>query len=177
MQCWPEMAKSARVLQYWLICTQRRLKFTPHFNSAVITYIYQGLQYGLHTKFKKLSRIEIMCLKGFQTLTSGDLTWPPWKTLGIIYPPRAINIPSLKFRQLSLIEISCLQGFQSFNSGDLKWPLTCMENNRDHLPTKGYQHTKFEVPATFSYWDNVFTRFSNFYLWWAQMTFDLHGKQ
>ena len=40
MHCWPEMARSARVLQYWLICTQRRLKFTPHFNSAVITYIY-----------------------------------------------------------------------------------------------------------------------------------------
>ena len=52
-----------------------------------------------------------------------------------------------------------------------------MKNNRDHLPTKGYQHTKFEVQATFTYWDTVFTRFSDFDLWWPQMTFDLHEKQ
>ena len=175
-------------------------------------------------KFRQLSRIEISCLQGFQTLTSGDLKWPLiamennrdhlrtkgnqyikfevqatftcwdtvftrfpvfdlwwpwplWKTIGIIYVPRATNIPSLKFRQLSRIEIPCLQGFQSFNSGDLKWPLTSMENNRDHLPTKGYQYTKFEVPANFTYWDTVFTRFSDFDLWWPQMTFDRHGKQ
>ena len=50
-----------------------------------------------------------------------------------------------------------------------------MENNRDHLPTKGYQYTKFKVPANFTYWDNVFTRFPVFDLWWPQMTFDLHG--
>ena len=36
-----------------------------------------------------------------------------------------------------------------------------MEDNRDHLPTKGYQHTKFEVQATFTYWDTVFTRFQS----------------
>ena len=51
-----------------------------------------------------------------------------------------------------------------------------MENIRDHLPTKGYQHTKFEVQATFTYWD-VFTRLSDFDLWWPHMTFDLHEKQ
>ena len=107
-------------------------------------------------KFQQLSLIEITCLQGFQTLTSGDL-WPPWKTIGIIYVPRATNIPSLKFRQLSLVEIPCLQCFQSLTSGDLKWPLTSTENNRDHLCTKGYQHTKFEVQATFTCWDTVFT--------------------
>ena len=41
-----------------------------------------------------------------------------------------------------------------------------MENKTDHLHTKGYQHTLFEVQATFTYWDNVFTRFSDFDLWW-----------
>ena len=51
------------------------------------------------------------------------------------------------------------------------------ENYRDRLPTKGYQHTKFEVQATFTYWDTVFTRFSVFDLCGPQMTFDLHGKQ
>ena len=109
-------------------------------------------------------------------VTSNDF-WPPWKTIGIIYVPRATNKPSLKFRQLSLLEIQCLQGFQSLTSGDFKWPLTSMENNRDHLHTKGYQHTKFEVQATFTSWDIVFTRFLDFDLWWPQMTFDCHGKQ
>ena len=88
------------------------------------------------------------------------------KTIGIIYPPRAINIPSLKFRQLSLIEIMCLQGLQTLTHGDLKWHLTSMENNRDHLLTKRYQLTKLKVQATFTFWDTVFTRFLVFDLWW-----------
>ena len=94
-------------------------------------------------------------------VTSNDL-WPPWKTILIIYPPRATNIPCLNFRKLSRIEITCFQGFQTLTSADLKWPLTSMENIRDHLRTKGYRHTKFEVQATFTYWDTVFTRFSVF---------------
>ena len=303
MHCWPEMARSARVLQYWLICTykegwssnhisilqwshiyisratvrstyQVQETFTywdvfkrfsdfdlwwPHMTSmenirdhlptkgyqqtkfevqasfTVLRYhVYKvfslltlvtlidlwppwktiGIIYPPRAtnipslKFRQLSHLEISCLQGCQTLTSGDLKWllttmennrdhlptkgyqktkfevqatftcwdisvykvsslwplmtsndlwPPWKTIGIIYPPRATNIPSLKFRQLSLLEIQCLQGFQSLTSGDLKWPLTSMENNSDHLPTKGYQHTKFEVQATFISWDIVFT--------------------
>ena len=152
-----------------------------------MTFDLHGKHYG--PTFQGLSTYQVWSSGNFHLLryrvykvfslltlvTSNDL-WPPWKTIGIIYPPRAINIPSLKFQQLSLIEITCLQGFQTLTSGDLKWPLTSMENNRDHLRTKGYQHTKFEVQATFTYWDNVFTRFSVFYLWWPQMTFDLHGK-
>ena len=225
MHCWPEMARSARVLQYWLICTYKEGWSSNHISILQWSYIYISRATVRSTyQVQETFTIE-MCLKGFQTLTSGDLTWPPWKTLGIIYPPRAINIlslkfrqlslteilclqgflsfnygdlkwpltsmenngiiyppratniPSLKFRQLSLLEISCLQGFQSLTSGDLKWLLTTMENNRDHLRTKGYQHTKFEVQTTFTCWDTVFTRFPVFDLWWPQMTFDLHGKQ
>ena len=126
--------------------------------------IYQRATNIPSLKFRQLSLIEISCLQGFQTLTSmtsNDL-WPPWKTIGIIYVPRATNKPSLKFKQLSLVEIQCLQGFQSLTSGDLKWPLTSMENNRDHIRTKGYQYTKFEVQASFTYWDTMFTRFSVF---------------
>ena len=48
-------------------------------------------------------------------VTSNDL-WPPWKTIGIIYSPRATNVLSLKFRHHSLLEISCLQSF-------ILWPL------------------------------------------------------
>ena len=51
-----------------------------------------------------------------------------------------------------------------------------MKNNRDHLPTKGYQRAKFEVQATFPSWDIVFTRFSDFDHCWPQMTFDLREK-
>ena len=89
-------------------------------------------------------------------MTSNDL-WPPWKTIGIIYSPRATNVLSLKFKHHSLLEISCLQSFDTLTSGDLKWPLTSMKNNRDHLLTMAYQRTKFEVQATFTSWDIVFT--------------------
>ena len=37
-----------------------------------------------------------------------------------------------------------------------------MENSRDHLRTKGYQHTKYEVQATFTYWDTVLQGFQYF---------------
>ena len=49
--------------------------------------------------------------------------------------------------------------YKVFSLWHLKWPLTSMENNRDHLPTKGYHYTRFEVPATFTYWDNMVTSF------------------
>ena len=218
MHCWPEMARSARILQFWLICTYKEGWSSNHISILQWSHIYiKGYTtvYIPCLKFRKISRIEIMCLKGFQNLTSGDFKWPltsmennrdhlrtkgyqhtkfevqatftryhvykvfslftlvtsndlwpPWKTIGIIYPPRAINRPSLKFQLISLIEITCLQGFQTLTSGDLKWPLTAMENNRDHLRTKGYQHVKFEVQATFTCWDTVFTRFPVFDLWW-----------
>ena len=75
------------------------------------------------------------------------------------------------------LETLCLQSFQTVSSVDPKWHLTSMKNNRDHLLNKGYLKTKFEVHATFISWDNVFTMFSDFDLWWHQITFDLHGKQ
>ena len=105
-------------------------------------------------------------------MTSNDL-WPSWKTIGIIYSPRVTNVLSLKFKQHLLLEILCLQGFRTLTTSDLKWPLTSMKNNRDHLLTKGYQRAKFEVQASFTSWDIVFTKFSYFDLWWPQMTFDL----
>ena len=119
----------------------------------------------LHTKFEVQATFtswDIMFTRFYKVfrlwplVTSNDL-WPPWKTIGIIYLPRATDVPSLKFKQHSLLEISCLQSFQTFTSGDLKWPLTSMKNNRDHLLTKAYQRTKFEVQATFTSWDIVFT--------------------
>ena len=69
--------------------------------------------------------------------------WPQMTfDLREVYLPRATYIPSLKFKQLLLLEISWLQNIQTLTSGDLKWPWSSMKNNRDHLFTKGYQHTK-----------------------------------
>ena len=129
-------------------------------------------------KFKQHLLLQILCLQVFRLwllLTPNDL-WPPWKTIGIIYSQRGTYLLSLKFMQLLLLEISCLQGFETFTAVDLKWPLTSMKNNRDHLLTKGYLPTKFEVQVTFTSWDIVFTKFSHFDLYWPQMTFDLHEK-
>ena len=108
-------------------------------------------------------------------LTSYDL-WPPWKTITIINSLRSTNILSLKFKNHSLLEISCLQGFETLTYVDVIWPLTYMENNRDHLLTKGYLHAKFEVEATFPSSDIMFTKFWYIDLWWPQMTFELHEK-
>ena len=115
----------------------------PPWKTIGITYSLRGTS----LKFKQLSLLEISCLQCFKTLTTVDL-WPPWTTIGIIYSLWGTYIPSLKFRQLLLLEISCLQSFNTLNSVDLKWPLTSMNNNRDHLLTMGYLHTKFEVQAT-----------------------------
>ena len=41
----------------------------------------------------------------------------------------------------------------------------------------GYLYTTFEVQATFTSSDIVFTKFSDFDFCWTQMTFDLHEKQ
>ena len=60
--------------------------------------------------------------------------------------------------------------------GDLKMTFDLNENDRDHLITKDFLQTKFEVQETFPCWDIVFTRFSNFDLCWPQMTSDLHEK-
>ena len=54
-----------------------------------------------------------------------------------------------------------------------------MKNNTDHLLTKEYLYTKFEVQATFftSSDIRVLTRFWDFDHCWPQVTFDLHEKQ
>ena len=52
-----------------------------------------------------------------------------------------------------------------------------MENNRDLLLTMAYQRTMFAVQANFTSWDIMFTRFSDFYLYWTQMTFDRRENQ
>ena len=88
----------------------------------------------------------------------------------MIYSPSATYIPSLRFKQHLLLEISCLQGFGDLTSGDLKWPLTSMKNNRDHLLTKGYQRAKFEVQASLTSLDIVFTRFYKVFRLWPLFT-------
>ena len=145
----------------WFVPTKKvDVQTTFHFCSDQ-TYISRATTYIPSEQFKQLllnlRHWAYKVFRLFPLLTPNDL-WPPWKTIGIICSLRGTYILILKFKQLSLLEtISCLQGFETLITVDLKWPLTSMKNNRGHLLTKGYLHTKFEVHATFTSWDIVFT--------------------
>ena len=107
-------------------------------------------------------------------MPSNDLG-PPWKTIEIIYSPRATNTPSVKFQYLSLLEISCLKSFITLISNDLKWPpwktIGIFYSWRTtYIPSLIVkQHLVLKIPCL-----QGFTRFSDFDLWWPHMTIDLH---
>ena len=83
------------------------------------------------------------------TLTFDLLTW---KSIGIIYSPRTIYLPSLKFLGQSVLELSVAQGEVDCMTFDLDlWP-TDLNINRDHLLTKYYLPTKFEASGAKHYW-------------------------
>ena len=79
------------------------------------------------------------------TLTFDLLTWI---SIGIIYSPRTIYLPSLKLLGQSVLELSVAQG--EVNWHDL-WP-TDLKINRDHLLTKDYLPTKFEASGAKHSW-------------------------
>ena len=127
MNCWPDMGRSATLLQYWLIYTYKEgwcsnhislcsdqtyltsnvdLKWPLDFMKSNRNYLLTKYYLDASLKFKQHLLLEISCLQSFYTLTSGDL-WPSWKTIVIIYSPRVTNVLSLKFKQLLLLEISC----------------------------------------------------------------------
>ena len=106
--------------------------------------------------------------------TAHDL-WPPPKAIPSNYYRASMGevwesfvFPLLRY---------CLQGFQIITFHDLKWPLTSTKNDRDLLLNMGHPLVKYEIHPCLPSWDNVFTKFSDFDLWWPQMTFDLHQKQ
>ena len=84
------------------------------------------------------------------------LAWPltftfdllTWISIGVIYSPRTIYLPSVKLLGQSVIELSVAQG--EVNWHDL-WP-TDLKINRDHLLTKDYLPTKFETSGAKCYW-------------------------
>ena len=84
------------------------------------------------------------------------LSWPltltfdlrTWISIGVMYSPRTIYLPSLKLLGQSVRELSVAQG--EVNWLDL-WP-TDLKINRDHLLTKDYLPTKFEASGTKRYW-------------------------
>ena len=81
------------------------------------------------------------------TLTFDLLTW---KSIGVIYSPRTIYLPSLKLLGQSVLELSVAQG--EVNWHDLwLWP-TDLKINRDHLLIKDYLPTKFEACGAKRYW-------------------------
>ena len=80
------------------------------------------------------------------TLTFDLLTW---KSIGIIYSPRTIYLPSLKLLGQSVLELLVAQGEENWH--DLwPWPLTYWPEN--HLLTKDYLPTKFEASGAKRYW-------------------------
>ena len=98
-------------------------------------------------------------------------------TTGVMYSMHYTYKPNMRSVQASLLEISYLQGFHHLTCVDPKWPLTSTKNNRLLVLNRVHLHTKYEICPSFPSWAIVFTRFSQFYLCWPQMTFDLHQKQ
>ena len=103
------------------------------------------------------------------TLTFDLLTW---KSIGIIYLPRTIYLPSLKLLGQSVLELSVAQ--DEVNLHDLwldLWP-TDLNINRDHLLAKDYLPTKFVASGAKRYWVISCTRWSKL-AWPLTLTFDL----
>ena len=71
-----------------------------------------------------------------------------WISIGIIYSPRIIYLPSLKLLGQSVLELSVAQG--EVNWHDL-WP-TNLKINKDHLLTKDYLPNKFEASGAKRSW-------------------------
>ena len=96
------------------------------------------------------------------------LAWPltltfdlmTWISIGIIYSPRTIYLPSLKLLGQSVLELSVAQGEVNCKTFDLDlWP-TDLNINRDHLLTKDYLPTKFEASGAKRSWVISCTRWS-----------------
>ena len=85
-----------------------------------------------------------------------------WKSIGVIYSPRTIYLPSLKLLGQSVLELSVAQG--EVNWHDL-WP-TDLNINRGHLLIKDYLPTKFEGYGAKHSLVISCTR-------WSKLTFDL----
>ena len=135
---------------------------------------------NLYTKYEKcqslLSRDIVFTnrLRGFRSLTSGDLRWPLTSTKNNrVLPLNMTNLCTTYEMCRSSISrdtmfTSCLRGFRSLTSGDLRWPLTSTKNDRV-LP-----FNMTNLYRLFLSWYIMISRFTVFALWWPQMTFDLH---
>ena len=126
----------------------------------------------------------------FTNFTSADLTWPPvtshdlWplpKTIGSFLSTWQTYKPNMKSVHHCYHKISCLQAvFEVFTvcppvTSDDLWPLP--KTIGFFLLTWQICLPKYENCPLLLSWDTVFTRFSNFDLWWPQMTFYIHQKQ
>ena len=103
-------------------------------------------------RFIHVSTLKILCLHGFQGLTSADLEWPltPTKAIGIIC---SIWNPLVKY-EIHPHFCSCVCTKSS--EFDLRWPLTSIKNNRDHLLNVEHPAVKYEIHPCFPSWDELF---------------------
>ena len=137
----------------------------------------------LLTKDYLLTKFEASGAKRYWVISCtrwSKLTWPltltfdllTWKSIGIIYSPRTIYLPSLKLLGQSVLELSVAQG-----GSRLAWPLTLtfdtdLNINRDHLLTKDYLPTKFEASGAKRSRVISCTRWSKL-AWPLTLTFDV----
>ena len=128
----------------------------------------------------QVSLLEISCLQGFNNLTPVDPKWPLTSTKNnrlLVLNKVHLHIkyeicPSFPFLRYRVYKV-----FTIWPLLTPKWPLPSTKNNRLLVLNKVHLHTKYEICPSFPSWDIVFTRFSQFYPCWPQMTFDLHQKQ
>ena len=106
----------------------------------------------------------------------GRLTWPltltfdllTWLSIGIIYSPRTIYLPSLKLVGQSVVELTVEQGLRDWH--DLS--PSDLAINRDHVLIKDYLPTKFEASRAKCCWVIRCTRFERL-TWPLTLTFDI----
>ena len=92
------------------------------------------------------------------------LAWPltlnllTWISIGMIYSPRTIDLPSLKYLWQSVLELSIAQGEVDWHDLWLDlWP-SDLNINRDHLLIKDYLTNKFAAFGAKRFWVTNCTR-------------------
>lgn len=105
-------------------------------------------------------RIEISCLRGFHSLTSGDLKWRLTLTKthrNFFYSEWGTTIPRMKFVNVCLLKYHVYKIF-AFDFQWLRMILTSTNNNIHHSLSMWHPHTKHEISHVYSSWDIVFPK-------------------
>ena len=155
----PTKFEASWAKRYWVIsCTRSRMTFDLDVWPTDLN-INKGhllMKDYLPTKFEasgaKRSWV-ISCTRWSKLVCSLTLTFDllTWKSIGIIYSPRTIYLPSLKLLGQSVLELSVAQG--EVNWHDLwPWPLTYWPENQLGSST----HQELSTYQVWSFWGRAF---------------------